>query len=275
MSILQSIILALVQGLTELLPVSSSAHLKVLPWILGWTENAAFNKDFSGAFDVALHLGTLLAIIIFFIDDWLSLIKSGFRNVVKKEHSHEGNMFWYIVISTIPAGILALVLDKISEKIIGGNFKTEMLMIAAALIILGIVLDITDKKAQNLISYEDITFKQSLIVSLSQAVAAAFPGVSRSGITMTAARSLKIDRESSAKFSFMLSAPIVAAAVIFDFSKFSLSSVTFWIGVLTSFISGMAVIKFLLEFVKKRSFRIFAIYRIILGVIITALVFLR
>ncbi len=275
MCIFQSIILAFVQGLTELLPVSSSAHLKVLPWILGWTENAAFNRDFGGAFDVALHLGTLLAILIFFIDDWISLFKSGFRNIVKKEHSHEGNIFWYIVISTIPAGVLALILDKISEKIIGGNFKTEMLLIAAALIILGIVLEITDRKAPNLISYEGITFKQSLIISLSQAIAAAFPGVSRAGITMTAARSLKIDRESSAKFSFMLSAPIVAAAVFFDFGKFSFSSVTFWIGVLTSFIVGTAVIKFLLEFVKKKSFRVFATYRIILGIIITVLVFLK
>ena len=120
MTVFQALILGIIQGLTELLPVSSSAHLNVIPWIFNWTENAQFVEEFGGSFDVALHFGTLIAIGLFFIKDWIKLIKAGFNKVVKKEDSVEGKMFWYLVIATIPAGILALVLDKVSEMIING-----------------------------------------------------------------------------------------------------------------------------------------------------------
>ena len=156
MTIIQALILGIVQGLTELLPVSSSAHLNVIPWLLNWTESAEFMADFSGSFDVALHFGTLIAIGLFFIKDWIILIKAGFKKVVKKEDSVEGKIFWYLVIATIPAGILALVLDKISENIIGDNFKLEMGMIAIALIVMGIILAIVDKRAESKHKYEDI-----------------------------------------------------------------------------------------------------------------------
>ena len=275
MTIIQALILGIIQGLTELLPVSSSAHLNVLPWLLNWTENANFVADFNGSFDVALHFGTLIAIGIFFFKDWLVLIKAGFKKVVKKEDSIEGKMFWYIVAATIPAGILALVLDKISETIIGDNFKLEMGLIATALIIMGIILAIVDKKAESKYKYEDINMKQSLLIGVSQAIAAAFPGVSRSGITMTIARLLKVDRESAAKFSFLLSTPIVAAAVLVDITEFALTSIPFWIGVLSSFIVGLIVVKFLMDYLKKGSFKVFAIYRILLGILIFGVIFIR
>ena len=275
MTIIQALILGIIQGLTELLPVSSSAHLNVLPWLLNWTENANFVADFNGSFDVALHFGTLIAIGIFFFKDWLVLIKAGFKKVVKKEDSTEGKMFWYIVAATIPAGILALVLDKISETIIGDNFKLEMGLIAAALIIMGIILAIVDKRAESKYKYEDINMKQSLLIGASQAIAAAFPGVSRSGITMTIARLLKVDRESAAKFSFLLSTPIVAAAVLVDITEFALTSIPFWIGVLSSFIVGLIVVKFLMDYLKKGSFKVFAIYRILLGILIFGVIFIR
>ena len=275
MTVLQALILGIIQGLTELLPVSSSAHLNVIPWIFNWTENAQFVEEFGGSFDVALHFGTLIAIGLFFIKDWIKLIKAGFNKVVKKEDSVEGKMFWYLVIATIPAGILALVLDKVSEMIINGNFKLEMGLIAIALIVMGIILAIVDKKAENKHKYEDITFKQSLLIGISQAIAAAFPGVSRSGITMTVARSLKIDRESAARFSFLLSTPIVAAAVLVDITEFALTSLAFWTGVISSFIVGLIVVKFLMDYLKKGSFKIFAIYRVILGIIILGLIFIR
>ena len=275
MTVIQALILGIIQGLTELLPVSSSAHLNVIPWIFNWTQNPQFVEEFGGSFDVALHFGTLIAIGLFFIKDWIKLIKAGFNKVVKKEDSVEGKMFWYLVIATIPAGILALVLDEISEKIINGNFKLEMGLIATALIVMGIILAIVDKKAESKHKYEEITFKQSLLVGISQAIAAAFPGVSRSGITMTVARSLKIDRESAAKFSFLLSTPIVAAAVLVDITEFALTSIAFWMGVLSSFIVGLIVVKFLMDYLKKGSFKIFAIYRVILGVIILGLIFIR
>lgn len=275
MTVIQALILGIIQGLTELLPVSSSAHLNVIPWIFKWTENPQFVEEFGGSFDVALHFGTLIAIGLFFIKDWITLIKAGFKKVVKKEDSVEGKMFWYLVIATIPAGILALVLDEVSEMIINGNFKLEMGMIAIALIVMGIILAIIDKKSENKYKYEDITLKQSLLIGISQALAAAFPGVSRSGITMTVARSLKIDRESAAKFSFLLSTPIVAAAVLVDITEFALTSIPFWVGVLSSFVVGIIVVKFLMDYLKKGSFKVFAIYRVVLGLIILGLIFIR
>lgn len=274
---IQSIILGLIQGLTEFLPVSSSAHLNLFPWIFNWAE-------ISESFDVALHLGTLLAICVFFFKDWLNLLKGGFsvlkekvcktKNKIDEKTILDGKIFWYIVIATIPAGILSLVLDKLSEMIVGGNLEIEMGLIGFSLIVMGVILYLIDKRSKSEITYEKISLKDSILIGASQAIAAAFPGVSRSGITMTVARALKIDREGAAKFSFLLSAPIVAAAVVFDITNFTLS-VPFFIGILTSFISGVLVIKFLMEYLKKGSFKVFAIYRIILGLIVFGIILFR
>ena len=265
MEIYQAIILGIVQGLTELLPISSSAHLILIPWIFNWTITESF--------DVALHLGTLLAITIFFFKDWLGLIKGGYNQVVKKKKSTEGKIFWYIVAVTIPTGIISLVLDKFSETICE-KFGIETILIAIALIVLGIVLYVVDKKSASEVKYEDMTFKQSFLIGLSQAIAAAFPGTSRSGITMTVARALKVDRESAAKYSFLLSTPIILAAVIFSITDFEFS-IAFIAGVLSSFLVGILVIKFLLNYLKKGSFKIFAIYRVILGLIVIGMTFIR
>ena len=143
--IIHALILGIVQGLTEFLPVSSSAHLNLFPWIFGWNE-------ISPSFDVALHIGTLFAIVLFFFKDWVNLIKGGYNQVVKKKKTTEGKIFWHIVISTIPTGILCLVLDKLSEKLIEKLATTfsvqekliEMFMIAIALIVMGIILYIVD-----------------------------------------------------------------------------------------------------------------------------------
>ena len=267
MSIIHSIILGIVQGLTEFLPVSSSGHLNVFPWLFGW-------EQMPESFDVALHLGTLLAIAIFFFKDWISLLVGGYKKLIKKEDSTEGRMFWYLVAATIPAGILSLVLDKISEMIVGDVLNVQMAVIAVALIVMGIILYIVDKKAKSEVKYQDITLKQSILVGISQAIAAAFPGVSRSGITMTVARMLKIDRESAAKFSFMLAAPITLAAVVVEIADFTFD-LSFVLGVLSSFLVGLFVIKFLLEYLRKGSLKIFAIYRIIFGLLIFACIFFK
>lgn len=275
MNITQAIILGIVQGLTELLPISSSAHLNLFPWIFNWGTLTA-------SFDVALHIGTLFAILVFFFKDWISLLKGGYRQVVKKEKSTEGKIFWYIVISTIPAGILCLILEKISGKLIetlATTFKieeilVEMLLIAFSLITMGVILYIVDKKAKSKVNYQDITLKQSVLISISQALAAAFPGVSRSGITMTVGRGMEIDRESVAKYSFLLSTPIVAAAALYEMKHF-VFDLSFVIGILVSFLVGLFVIKFLLNYLKKGNFKIFAIYRVILGLIILVICFIR
>lgn len=275
MDIIQALILGIVQGLTELLPISSSAHLNLFPWLFNWGEMSA-------SFDVALHIGTLFAILVFFFKDWINLIKGGYKQIIKKEKSTDGKIFWYIVIATIPAGILSLVLDKISGKIIemsSNAFKidqisVEMMLIAVALIVMGIILYIVDKKSKSNIEYKDITLKQSILISISQAIAAAFPGVSRSGITMTVGRGMGIDRESVAKYSFLLSTPIVAAAALYEMKHF-VFDLSFFVGIIVSFIVGLFVIKFLLNYLKKGSFKIFAIYRVILGIVIMAICFIR
>ena len=266
MEIYQAIVLGIVQGLTELLPISSSAHLKLIPWMLKWGE-------IPESFDIALHLGTLFAITLFFFKDWIDLIKGGYNQVVKKEKSTEGKIFWYIVAVTIPTGIVSLILDKFSGYICD-KFGIETIMIAIALIVLGIVLYVVDKKAPSEVKFEDMTFKQSFLIGLSQAIAAAFPGTSRSGITMTVARALKVDRESAAKYSFLLSTPIVFAATMLKFKDF-VFSVPFIIGVLASFLVGLLVIKFLLKYIKKGSFKIFAVYRVIFGILIIVVAIIK
>ena len=262
MEIYQSVILGIVQGLTELLPISSSAHLNIIPWMFGWINNPNFAEAFEG-FDVALHFGTLLAIAIYFFKDWLNLIKGGFDQLVKKKKTIEGRMFWYIVLATIPGGIIKFLEDVL----------TKPLIIAIALIVMGIVLYFVDKKSKSTTKYEDMTLKQTFLIGLSQALAF-IPGVSRSGITMTTARAMGVTRESSAKYSFMLSAPIVLAAAVFKLKDF-VFSIPFFIGIIISFIVGFFVIKFLLDYLKKGSFKIFAIYRIIFGIIIIALILIR
>lgn len=265
MTVLQATILGIIQGVTELLPISSSGHLNLIPLIFGWSMPESF--------DVALHLGTLLAITIFFFKDWINLIKGGFNQLVKKEKSTDGKIFWYIVAVTIPTGILSLVLDEFSDFICD-KFGIELPLIAIMLIVLGIVLYIVDKKSESKVNLENMTFKQSFLIGISQAIAAAFPGTSRSGITMTVARALKVDRESAAKYSFLLSTPIVLAAVVFSITDFEFT-LAFFAGVLSSFLVGLVVIKFLLNYLKKGSFKVFAIYRVVLGVIVLAMCLFR
>lgn len=267
MTILQAIILGIVQGLTELLPISSSAHLYLVPWIFGWTNSESFNEAFSG-FDVALHAGTLLAIVLFFYKDWIKLIIGGFNQAFKKQKSFEGKMFWYLVIATIPGGAIGFILDKYLEDVL-----TTPIIIGIALIVMGIILYIADKKSKSDIEYKDMTLKQTFLIGLSQALAF-IPGVSRSGVTMTTGRLLGIKRESVAKYSFLLSTPIVAGATLYKLKDF-VFSVPFFLGIFTSFIVGIFVIKFLMAYLKKGSFKVFAIYRVIIGILVIALWIVR
>lgn len=253
MEIYQAIILGIVQGLTELLPISSSAHLYLIPWFFNW--------NIPDAFDVALHFGTLLAIGLFFFKDWIELIKGGYNLIIKKEKSAEGRMFWYIVLATIPGGIIGFVLDKYAE-----GFLQKPIIIAIALIVMGTILYLIDKYSKKEVEYKEMTLKQTFLIGLSQALAF-IPGVSRSGITMTTGRALHIKREAVAKYSFMLSAPIVLAATILKIQEFQFN-LAFFCGVLASFIVGILVIKLLLRYLEKGSFRLFAIYRVIIGAVV-------
>ena len=260
MTIIQAIILGVVQGLTELLPISSSAHLFLIPWALDW--------NIPEYFDVALHAGTLLAIGIFFFKDWIELIVGGYKLAIKKEKSFEGRMFWYIVAATIPGGIIGFLLDHFAEDIL-----SQPLIIGIALMVMGIILYLVDKNAKSETEYKNLSFKQTFIIGVSQALAF-IPGVSRSGITMTTGRFLGVKREAVAKYSFMLSAPIVLGATIFKIKDF-VFNIPFFAGVFISFVVGIFVIKFLLEYLKKGSFKIFAIYRVIIGLLVLIWYFVK
>ncbi len=265
-SMFQAIFLGIIQGLTELLPVSSSAHLTTLPWLMWGIEDI-------GAFDVALHAGTLLAIGIFFFKDWINLLVGAWKTTFKKEKNRDGTMFWYLVLATIPGGLIGFVLDDIIDGFIGARgVKLAMTIIACALIVLGIVLYLVDKKAKSTTDYEHMTLKQTFLIGLSQALAFV-PGVSRSGITMTTARAMGVDRESAAKYSFMLSAPIVLGAVLINITDFVFSA-AFFAGVFASFLVGLLVIKFLLKYLQKGSYKVFGIYRIIFGLLILTKIFI-
>lgn len=197
MDILQAAILGLVQGLGEFLPISSSAHLVLVPWLFNW-------EDPGLTFDIALHIGTLVAVVIYFWKDWLQLFRKGMTNA----RSREGRLFWYLVLATIPGAVIGLFLEKKAET----SFRNPVL-IAIMLIVLGIVLYLVDRKSAKKIEAENISLKASFLIGLSQALSI-IPGVSRSGITMTTGLFLGLTREGAARFSFLLSAPIIFGAAI-------------------------------------------------------------
>lgn len=260
MSIIQSIVYGIVQGITEFLPISSTAHLIIVPWFFGW-------KDPGIVFDVALHIGTALAVILFFIKDWIKLIQAGFT----QPKSDDGKLFWFLVIATIPGGLAGILLDKYME-----NFRNPLL-IGIVLIVFGIVLYLADKIGKNKIELKNIGLSKSLVVGFSQALAIV-PGISRSGVTMSAGRFLGVARESIAKFTFLLSGPIILAAGLYhikDLKSVRIDIIPFIIAILTSAIVGALSIKFLLSYLKKRGFGLFAIYRFALGTSVIILYFLR
>lgn len=259
--ILQSILLGIIQGIGEFLPISSSAHLILVPYLLGIPEHSL-------AFDVALHFGTLIAVLFVFFNDWWQLALGAYNKVFHKKDSFENKMFWYLVIATIPGALLG----KIFEDYIEGFFRHLPLLIAIALAVMGVLIYVGDKWAEvhyrKQTEYKNLTLKQAFIIGLSQALAI-FPGFSRSGTTMLAARLMGVSRDASAKFSFMLSVPIIVGATLLKLpdmiTNFSLNLI---IGIITAAIFGILSIKFLLNYIKKKDFAIFAFYRLIFALIV-------
>lgn len=261
MNVFQAIIYGIIQGITEFLPISSTAHLNLAQMII----NPHATVESMKVVDVALHLGTLAAVVMFFFKDWINLFKKGFT----QPKSSDGKLFWYIILATIPAGLLALVFEKKLEPI-----SNNLIVISIALIVLGIVLYFADKLGRKNVHLGKMGLTNSLLIGVSQAIAL-IPGVSRSGITITTGRLLGVDRESAAKFTFLLSTPTLFAVGIIK-SKALLTShidtLPFIIAIVTSAVVGAICIKFLLNFIKTKGFGIFAIYRCVLGVGILALV---
>ena len=262
MSSLQAAILGLVQGLGEFLPISSSAHLVLIPWLFKWNDPGL-------TFDIALHIGTLIAVAIYFWKDWLKLITKGLTDV----RSAEGKLFWYLVAATIPGAVVGFLLEKKAETI----FR-EPILIATMLILLGVLLYWADRRGVKHIEMNRITFRTSLFIGLSQALAI-IPGVSRSGITMTMGLLMGLTREGAARFSFLLAAPIIFGAALvklpFLISNPSIITINFIIGILVSFVIGILSIGFLLRYVQTNNFLPFAWYRFILGSLVIVIVLIR
>lgn len=261
MTTTEAVILGLVQGLGEFLPISSSAHLVLVPWFFHW-------EDPGLTFDIALHIGTLVAVVLYFWKDWWLLITKGFFDA----RSRQGRLFWYLVLATIPGALGGLLLEEWAETI----FRAPLL-VAGMLIAMGILLYWADRKSAKTIEMDNITLGTSGIIGLSQ-VLAIIPGVSRSGVTITAGLLRGLTREGATTFSFLLSTPIIfgAALVTLPHIIADPSAVTgnFLLAMLISCLSGIASIGFLLRYVRSKNFLPFAWYRFILGalVIVVALV---
>lgn len=259
------IILAILQGIAEFLPISSSAHLIIFRDLFGIGATSV-TGDMAFAFDIALHFGTLLAIGLYFFKDFWTMITKGLTKGVKDS---KGKILWYLIAATIPAAVVGLLFEDKIEEVIRSNF----IVIACSLIIMGILIYIADKKNKENKEISNMTLKDALIIGCSQ-VFALIPGFSRSGTTIAAGRCLKLKKEDAAKFSFYLSAPVVAGATILSLFKDNTISLilsngsVFIVGVLVSFIAGLLCIEFLLKYLRKHDFKLFMFYRIILGAIV-------
>ena len=268
MNYIQVLILGIVQGIAEFLPISSSAHLIIFRDIFG--IGSFLTGQYEMSFDIALHFGTLLAILVFFFKDFLNMFKDGFTKGVK---TVDGKLLWYIVAATIPAAVVGVLFEDKIDEIVRNNY----VLICAALSIMGIIIYLADKYSNQTKTFKEMTLKDAIIIGCSQ-VCALIPGFSRSGTTIAASRFLKMKRSDAAKFSFYMSAPVVAGAVMIKVLKGDMISlitynpIAFAIGVLVSFISGLLCIKFLLRYIKNHDYNIFMWYR--LGISLLALIVL-
>jgi len=266
MTTFQALVLGILQGLGEFLPISSSAHLALAPWLFGW-------KDPGLAFDVALHFGTLLAVLWYFRKEWVALIGAALRIVrQRKLETDEDRRVIYLIIATIPGAIAGKLLEAKAET----AFRNPVL-VASALILMGIVLWVVDARARQDRQLGTMRWKDALLIGLAQ-MFAIIPGVSRSGSTMTAGRALAFTRESAAVFSFLMSMPIIAAAATLKLPdaihQYGITT-PFVVGVVSSALSGWLAIAVLLRFVTRNSFGVFAVYRIIVGTAVLLVVLLR
>jgi len=266
MTPLQAIALGIIQGLSEFLPISSSAHLTLAPWLLGW-------EDPGLAFDVALHLGTLIAVLWYFRMEWIALVKAAFGILTTgRVETPEKRRVVYLIIATVPGAIGGYLLQSRAES----AFRDPQL-IAIALIVMGIVLWLVDKLVDQQRVLGEMRWVDSLLIGLSQVIAL-IPGVSRSGSTISTARGLRFDRESAAEFSFLMSMPIIAAAVIMEGPKaLQQGGLTneLMSGVVASAISGWLAISILMRFVSRHSYGIFGFYRVALGLVVLGVLYAR
>ena len=267
MPILHAIVLGVVQGFTEFLPISSSGHLLLVPWLFGWNdfESSSVEK----AFDVSLHIGTLVAVVGYFRHDLSRYVRAAARQIVKRERpaTTEARLAWLLVLATVPAAAIGAVFSDTIDEHLGTPF-----IIAISLIVFGVLLAWADRR-QGTRPIEDMRTRDALIVGAAQALALN-PGTSRSGITMTAARFIGFDREAAVRFSFLMSVPVIVGAVVFEVGGLIKDGipegllVPMIVGIIASGLSGLLAVWGTLTIVRTYSFMPFVIYRIGLGVVV-------
>jgi undecaprenyl-diphosphatase len=269
-SILQAIVLGLVQGATEFAPVSSSGHLILVPWMFGW--GAIGDPDFQKSFDVALHMGTLLGALIYFRGDIARYAVAWWHSIATRRMStSDERIAWALVAGTIPGAIVGALFENVIQEKLGAPW-----LIAVMLVAFGIVLVVVDRRARSDRDFDSIGPREGLLLGTAQALALQ-PGVSRSGVTITAARAMGLDRESAARFSFLLSLPIIAGAGAYkavDLAQTGLQghAAEFVAGMAASAISGFVVIWGLLRYLKRHDFTVFLGYRAAVAAIVVILI---
>ena len=260
-----AIALGVIQGLSEFLPISSSGHLILVPWLFAWHELDAY-PELKKTFDVALHLGTLVAVLVYFWGDLKAFVPAGRRAIARRRAvTHEERLPFLLVVSALPAFVLGAGLDSFIE-----DHLSQPWLVAVMLIVFGVVLLIADRAAMNR-REEDFRLRESGLMGLGQAVALQ-PGVSRSGSTMTVGRLLGFDRDAAARISFLMSLPVTAGALTYKAAKLvadgglphGTAAAFFW-GVVMSAVTGLVAIHFLLKLLRTRSFAPFVLYRVMAG----------
>jgi undecaprenyl-diphosphatase len=285
-TIVKSIILGLVQGATEFIPVSSSAHLIIVPWLLGWTDPALTSLPF----DVALHLGTLAAVLIFFARDWIRLVRAFFQSILERRINPDPDrrLVWLLFLGTIPGAIAGFLfegaIDDLFHKPGTPIAPAAMLVMAAIIAGFGLILLLADRLARHTQGLEKLNLVQTILIGLSQALAI-FPGVSRAGATIASGLAIGLKRDDAARFSFLLSAPIIAGAglksiwdVISDTGPGALSGnelILFAAGFLAAAVSGFFCMRFLVNYLRTHPIDIFAIYRWGLAILVAAVALIR
>jgi len=275
----QAIVLGIVQGLTEFAPVSSSGHLILVPWLFHWCIVSASNETLNKTFDVALHMGTFVGAVVYFWRDIVRYLTAWIRSMrTRGIHTVDERLAWGIVIGTIPGAIAGALGEDVIDKKLGQPW-----LIAIMLVVFAVVLYVVDRRSRQTREIRDIRLGDAVFIGVAQALALQ-PGVSRSGVTITTARGVGLDRESAARFSFLLSLPIIGGAGLYKGAKLLTGSEkipsgfggAFAWGVIASAVSGFLVIWGLLSYLRRRDFAPFVIYRLaaaalVLGIVLTGI----
>jgi undecaprenyl-diphosphatase len=262
-----------VQGLTEFLPISSSAHLVLISWVLGWADQGQ-------AFDVALHVGTVAAVIVYFFRDWIQILAQGFGIRLQGDSgiSRNRNLLWLLALGTLPIGIAGYIFKEQAENV----WRKNHLLIGVMMVVVGLIMWIADRVGRRQKDLGHVTAIDAVAIGVAQAMAI-FPGVSRSGITISAGLFRNLERQEAARFSFLLLTPAVLAAAakdLYDLLKHQGGipadmHVPFSVGILVSALTGGLAIHFLMKFLRRSSLTPFVIYRVIFGIIVIALAVFR